>query len=63
MKVSVNGNERDLAEDSTVDQLTEGKRLGVAISINGEIVPRSEWTSTHLQEADRVEILGAVQGG
>jgi sulfur carrier protein len=36
---------------------------GVAVAVNGEVVPRRAWTATPLGEADRVEVLGAVQGG
>lgn len=38
-----------------------GKRL--AIEKNGEIVPRSQFAETKLQDGDRLEIVGAVGGG
>ncbi len=38
-------------------------RRGVAAAINGEIVPRSDWDRLLLRDGDRVEIVGAVQGG
>ena len=40
----------------------EGAR-GLAVALNGEVVRRAEWASTRLSERDRVEVLGAAQGG
>lgn len=37
------------------------KRL--AIELNGEIVPRSQFMDTPLQSGDKLEIVGAVGGG
>jgi sulfur carrier protein len=36
---------------------------GVAVALDGEVVPRAEWASTALVEGGRVEVLSAVQGG
>ena len=36
---------------------------GLAVARNGEIVPRAAWKTTPLAPDDRVEIVGAVQGG
>ena len=36
---------------------------GIAVALNGEVVPRRAWPATALGEADRVEVLGATQGG
>ena len=36
---------------------------GVAVARNGEIVPKSAWTSTDLRPDDRVEIVTAAAGG
>ena len=36
---------------------------GVAVAVDGEVVPRGEWESTELAEGQRVEVLQAVQGG
>jgi sulfur carrier protein len=36
---------------------------GIAVAVNGEVVPRSAWTTTALGDNDRVEVLGASQGG
>jgi sulfur carrier protein len=36
---------------------------GVAVAINGEVVPRARWESQTLPEEARVEVLAAMQGG
>ena len=36
---------------------------GLAVARNGEVVPRSAWATTRLLPDDRIEIVGAVQGG
>jgi sulfur carrier protein len=36
---------------------------GLAVARNGEVVPRSAWPTTRLVPDDRIEIVGAVQGG
>jgi sulfur carrier protein len=36
---------------------------GIAIALNGEVVPRAEWAEQPLHDGDAVELLVAVQGG
>ena len=67
MKISINGNIKQFdSENMTISALVvtlnlTGKRL--AIEKNGEIVPRSQFTETKLQDGDKLEIVGAVGGG
>ncbi|MGN6373631.1 MAG: sulfur carrier protein ThiS [Solirubrobacteraceae bacterium] len=42
--------------------LGEGAR-GVAVAVDGEVVPRAEWTRLKIPEGARVEVLTAMQGG
>ena len=49
----------DLLEESGVDDL-EG---GVAVALNGEVVPRADWAQTSLKSDDKVEIVQIVRGG
>jgi sulfur carrier protein len=66
MTIVVNGQHHDLPDDATltdvVARLTTAGR-GVAVALNGSVVPRGQWQSTALVDADQVEILTAVQGG
>jgi sulfur carrier protein len=64
--VVLNGERRELPDRATlaeaVAQLTVAVR-GVAVAVNGSVVPRGLWPSTVLADADDVEVLTAVQGG
>jgi sulfur carrier protein len=67
MQLTINGKARsfDLVQ-MNITQLVEqlaliGKRL--AIELNGEIVPRSQFEATKLSDGDKLEIVGAVGGG
>ena len=66
MTVVVNGEERELADGTTIDAvvraLTDEER-GVAVALNGEVVPRGDWATTLLRGGERIEVLRAVQGG
>ncbi|HEX2702000.1 MAG TPA: sulfur carrier protein ThiS [Solirubrobacteraceae bacterium] len=64
--IFVNGDEQQDA--ATVAALLERLGLGeqargVAVAIDGEVVPRSEWRSAALAPGTRVEVVGAIQGG
>ena len=65
--ITVNGTERELADGTTVAVLlaeTDGiPKRGVAVAVDGEVVPRSTWHDVRIQDGARVEILTAVQGG
>lgn len=68
MRILVNGDERALPEGATVESLVavlgapESGR-GVAVAVEGMVVPRSEWAEVELSPGARVEVLTAVQGG
>ena len=36
---------------------------GLAVAVDAEVVPRSEWDARPLEAARRVEVLNAIQGG
>lgn len=64
--ILLNGQQRKIHSLITItDLLAElelnGKR--VAVEVNMEIVPRSNFTKTTLQSDDRVEIVHAIGGG
>ena len=68
VRVLVNGEPRELGDDATLGTVIEtlydrpGGR-GVAVALDGEVVPRASWDRTGLSEGARVEIVVAVQGG
>jgi sulfur carrier protein len=69
MKIMVNGSEREVPEHITVADLVRGmpegrgNGRGVAVAVEAEVVPRSAWAGVELSEGQRVEVLGAIQGG
>jgi sulfur carrier protein len=68
MRVTLNGEARELAEGATVADLIEasglpGERRGVAVAVDAEVVPRSAWEATELADGQTVELLTAIQGG
>ncbi len=66
MKVTVNGQDRSVDDNCSVGDLADSVGVGpsgVAVAVNGEVVPRSSWPATPLHDGDRVELLGAMQGG
>ena len=68
MNVTINGKGKELDQGAKVVAAIEaaghiGGTFGIAIALNGEIVPRSEWSEATLTEGDRVEVLVAAQGG
>jgi sulfur carrier protein len=66
MRLMVNGVPRELAVEQTVAALVAAitvERRGIAVAVNGEVVPRSMWAGASLRDGDRVEVLSAAQGG
>ncbi len=66
MKVVVNGDARTVGEGCSVADLAAelgAAPTGVAVAVNNEVVARSAWAGYRLDEGDRVEVLGAMQGG
>jgi sulfur carrier protein len=68
LTVHINGEATELAEGATVRAVLDllgvdtGAR-GIAVAVDAEVVPRSEWSERVLADGERVEILIAVQGG
>ena len=68
MRVEVNGEVVALPDGAAVGEAVEasgaaGEQRGVAVALDGEVVPRSEWDRTLLREGQKVEVLAAIQGG
>lgn len=62
MRITVNGEPRELEEGATLDRLA-GRARGIAIALNGEVVPVGLWPATKVSDADAVEVVTAHQGG
>jgi sulfur carrier protein len=64
--ISVNGEPSTVAPGTTVAALLvelEAPDRGVAVAIDGEVVPRGAWGRTPIGDDARVEVVMAVQGG
>ena len=63
----INGTERALPAANVaclLEQLGYGRdRRGIAVAVNGQVVPRRAWEEREVRADDEVEIVGAVQGG
>ena len=66
MIVSVNGEQREVPEEVSVADLVaqlSASARGIAVVVDGEVVPRSEWPARVLAGRESVEVITAVQGG
>jgi sulfur carrier protein len=66
-RIRINGEDEPLAAD-TLAALLEEKAVdvdqrGIAVALNGAVVPRAAWPQTALKPGDSVEIVRARQGG
>nr|VFK43969.1 MAG: thiazole synthase/sulfur carrier protein [Candidatus Kentron sp. TC]VFK58887.1 MAG: thiazole synthase/sulfur carrier protein [Candidatus Kentron sp. TC] len=66
MNITLNGKRYELTSSIAIADLLKirgivGKRI--AVEVNQEIIPRSEYNRHRLRENDRVEIVGAIGGG
>jgi sulfur carrier protein len=68
MQVVVNGQSQELPAGATVQTIVAAlpdapQGRGLAVALDGEVVPRGRWESTQLDEGARLEVVVAVQGG
>jgi sulfur carrier protein len=66
MRARVNGVDHELPAGATVAdvlRLLEIPANGVAVAVNGEVVPRAHHSRTVLADGVDIEVLTAVQGG
>jgi sulfur carrier protein len=65
--VTINGERRELDDGATIEVAVRAAGApdgrGVAVALDGEVVPRGEWATTEVHEGQQVEVLHAVQGG
>ena len=68
MTIELNGEPLELAGPATISTAiarsgVDADRRGIAVAVDGEVVPRSAWDETELSDGQRVEVVGAIQGG
>jgi sulfur carrier protein len=66
LSLTVNGEPRNAPAGATVRDLVELLQLDIgriAVAVERDVVPRSEYARRVLRDGDRIEILEAVGGG
>ena len=66
MRIEINGETRDVANEISLDNLVRELSLTperVAIELNKKVVRRTDWPATPVREGDRLEIVHFVGGG
>ena len=68
MIIFLNGERREVAANATLHDVIVGHsdtepRRGIAVAVDGSVVPRARLADTTLNEGAKVEIVTAVQGG
>jgi sulfur carrier protein len=66
--IQVNGANEPLGAQKTLAALVAEKAMdtsqrGLAVALNGAVVPRAAWSATPLRAGDSIEIVRARQGG
>ena len=64
--MKVNGVQEKLRERATLEEFLHSKGYAltkVAVELNGKIIPRREYASAILQDADILEVVSFVGGG
>jgi len=66
MKIVLNGDPTDIAENASVNELLTQFKLTparVAVELNEQLVKRAQFDATRLKPGDRVEVVTLVGGG
>ena len=66
ISVQINGEEKVFATEVNLEWVIDSLSLQnkkIAVEINEQIIPRSEYTKTLIKSGDNIEIVAAVGGG
>jgi len=66
--IHVNGDPVEGHDGATVAELlatldVPADRRGIAVALDGDVLPRGEWPTVTIPTGARVEVLSAMQGG
>jgi sulfur carrier protein len=66
--ITLNGERTSVDDGTTVEQLlgtldVPPQARGVAVAVDAEVVPKSQWPATVVAEGAQVEVVTAIQGG
>ena len=68
MNIKVNGETKDVSPGLTLHQLLldleiDPSRPGIAVAVDQEVIPRTQWEEVEIQLDSEIEIIRAAQGG
>lgn len=66
MKITLNGEVRELESEVSLDRLLELLSLPqqrIAVELNREVVRKKDWPNVVVKDSDRVEVVHFVGGG
>ena len=66
MKLTINGEKREILKSQTLGELIRELNIqapNFAMALNQQVIPKSKYATTPIQENDEVEIVHAVGGG
>ena len=68
MNIKVNGETKEVSTGLTLHQLLldleiDPARPGIAVAIDQEVIPRTQWEETDIQPESEIEVIRAAQGG
>jgi sulfur carrier protein len=65
--IFINGERKPLSSSTLIELVekngVDSTKGGVAVALNGEVVPRADWAQTSMKSDDKVEIVHIVRGG
>jgi sulfur carrier protein len=66
MNITLNGKTKTLEGEQPVSDLLSSLSINpaqVAVAVNGDVIPKRDWTETTVRNGDVVEVVRAVGGG
>ena len=68
MNIRVNGEEKTVIPNINIHDLLialemDPTQAGIAVAVDREVIPKTEWQAIEIRENSEVEIIRAVQGG
>jgi sulfur carrier protein len=66
-QIRINGRDEPLSVRTiallVAEKTEQAQPKGVAVALNGKVVPRQAWSDTTLHDGDQIEIVRVLQGG
>lgn len=65
VEIQLNGEKRQLTSAQLADLIAELNlsQQAIAVAVNRQIIPKSQWAEHQLREQDNVDVVRAIGGG